>query len=144
MFKKIKLSQFIGRQLSRLKMGQVYYVMGMYSITAVGILKVAFPQISIWTFILFIPFMFVGAFLIGFIADRSNVTTMDYQKTIEMTNRYLTILDFKNNDFRILQMETMFEWIKSLKENKPLDKNILNEKYKEFLNKWSPKKENEK
>ncbi len=64
---------------------------------------------------------------------------MDHQKTIEMTYRYLTIQDFKNNDFRMMMMEVFFEWIKSIKENKDLDESLLKEKYKAFLDKWSPK-----
>lgn len=140
--KKIKISQFIGRQLSRLKIGQGYYAMGMYSISAIGILKIAFPQISIWLFLWFlVPIMFVGAFVLGYAMDKSNVTTMDYHKSIEMTQRYLTKLDFKNNDFRMLQMEVMFEWMKSIQENKPLDLNILKEKYEEFIKKWNPPEE---
>lgn len=137
--KKIKISQFIGRQLSRLKIGQGYYAMGMYSISTVGILKIAFPQMSIWLFLwLLVPIMFVGAFVLGFFMDKSNVITMDYNKSIEMTQRYLTKLDFKNNEFQMLKMEVLFEWMTSIQEGKPLDLNILKEKYKEFLKNWNP------
>lgn len=142
MIKKRKIAPFVGRQLSRLKIGQGYYAMGMYSISAIGILKIAFPQISIWLFLWYlVPIMFVGAFGLGYIMDKSNVTTMDYHKSVEMTQRYLTKLDYKNNDFRMLQMEVMFEWMKSIQENKQLDPNILKEKYEEFQEKYNPPEE---
>ena len=61
---------------------------------------------------------------------------MDQMKTIEMTARYLNTVDYKNNDFRMLMMETWFEWMKSIQEKKPIDPDILKEKYKIFLKKW--------
>ena len=136
--KRIKLSQFIGRQLSRLKIGQTYYAMGMYSISTIGILKIAFPDISIWTFLYLVPLMFICAFFIGYIMDETDVITMDYNKSVEMTQRYLTVPDNKNNDFRMLQMETMVKCFKALQENKPIDQDIYEEKYDEFLKKWNP------
>lgn len=141
MHRKIKISRFVGRQLSRLKAGQTYYMIVVSTMTALGIINIAFPQIDTWILIILFPFILFGAFVIGYIMDKSNVTTMDYHKSIEMTQRYLTILDFKNNDFRMLQMEVLFEWMKSLKENNPLDLDILKEKYKEFLKKWNQPKE---
>ena len=137
MFKKIKISQFIGRQISRLKAGQSLYMIIISTFTALGILNIAFPEIDTWMMFTLFPLLFLGTFLIGYIMDKGNVTTMDYQKSIEMTQRYLTILDFKNNDFRMLQMEVLFEWMNSLKENKPLNLDILKEKYKVFLRKWN-------
>lgn len=139
--KRIKVSQFIGRQLSRLKAGQTYYMIGVSTMTALGIINLAFPRIDTWIIILLFPFLLFGAFIIGYIMDKSNVTTMDYHKSIEMTQRYLTILDHKNNDFRILQMEVLYDWFNSFQENKPVDPDILKEKYDEFLKKWNPPRE---
>lgn len=140
--KKIKISQFIGRQLSRLKIGQGYYVMGMSSISTIGILKIAFPQISIWSFVwLLVPIMFVGVFVLGYIMDKSNVITMDYHKSIEMTQRYLTKLDVKNNEFYIIQTRIMLNGFKAIHEGKPLDFDELEKEYKEYNEKWNPPKE---
>ena len=73
--------------------------------------------------------------------DKSNVVALDYRKTVEMSARYLNTSDFKNNDFRLLQMEITFEWLKSIQENKPLNFNVLKQKYKSFLKKWNPPKD---
>ena len=140
--KKIKISQFIGRQLSRLKIGQGYYAMGMSSIATIGILKIAFPQISIWSFLwILIPIMFGGTFALGYIMDKSNVITMDYNKSIEMTQRYLTKLDLKVIDFQTVQMKCFFEWFKAIQDNKPLDFEIFEKEYKKFLKRYSPPEE---
>jgi len=136
--KKNKISQFIGRQISRLKVGQTYYAMGMYSISAIGILKIAFPQISIWTLMFLVPLMFVGSFFIGYIMDLSNITSLDHRKSLEMSHRYLTTVDNKDNDFRMLELEVKREWLESHRKNETLDPDILKKKYNEFLKKWSP------
>ena len=133
--KKIKISQFIGKQLSRLKAGQTYYAIVVSTISALSLVSMAF-RVDILMLVFLFPAILFGAFLIGLFMDKSNVTTMDQMKTIEMTFRYLNIADFKNNDFRMLQMEIMFEWLNSINDKKPLDQNILKEKYKEFLKKW--------
>lgn len=142
--KKIKLSQIIGRQLSRLKAGQSYYMIVISTITTLGIVNLAFPEINLLILIFLFPFALFGAYLIGYFLDKSNVVTMDQQKTIEMTHRYLTTADYKNNEFRLLQMETMFEWFKALQENKPPNPDILKERYKEFLKKWNPPNRSDK
>lgn len=134
--KKIKTSQFIGKQLSRLKAGQAYYSIVVSTITALGILNLAFPNINIIFLIVIFPIILFCAFLIGLFMDKSNIITTDNIKTVEMTHRYLNIADFKNNDFRMLMMTTMFEWIKSIQDNKPININNLKEEYSKFLKKW--------
>lgn len=137
---KYKLSQFIGRQLSRLKAGQMYYSIVVSTISALSLVSLAFPFISILIFIFLFPIILFGAYCIGYLMDKSNIISMDIIKTVEMQNRYLNTADFKNNDFRMLQMETMFEYFKALQENKPPDSDVLKEKYKRFLKKWNPPK----
>ena len=144
MTKKLKIIEFIGRQLSRLKAGQTYYSMAMYSITAIGILKIAFPRISIWSFMFLIPIMFFSSIFIGYITDKTSITTVGFQKSIEMNHRFLNKADIKHNEFFILQMEVFFEWIKSIKENEPLDSNLLETKVKAYNDKWNYKKEKDK
>lgn len=136
--KKISLSQFIGRQLSRLRAGQTYYAIVVSTITALGIVNLAFPQIDTLMLILLFPAILFGAFIIGYFMDKSNVNTMEHRKTIEMTHRYLTIADFKNNEFRMIMMKAMFCWLKSIQENKSLDFSEIEENYKKFLKKWNP------
>lgn len=135
--KKFKLSKFIGKQLSRLKVGQSYYTIVMTTITALSLVNLAFPNINILILIILFPSILLGAFIIGYCMDKWNINTMDYQKSVEMSQRYLTTSDFKNNDFRMLQMEVMFEWLKLIQENKPLDFDVLKEKYRIFFKKWS-------
>ena len=139
--KKYKLSKFIGKQLSRLRVGQSYYVIVVSTITALGIINLAFPEINVLLLIILFPCIFFGTFFLGYIMDKSNIKALDYRKTTEMSARYLNASDLKNNDFRILQMEVMFEWLKSIQENKQLDFNILKEKYKRFFKEWSPPKD---
>jgi len=137
---KMKISPFIGRQLSRLKMGIIYFTIGMTTFTAIGVLKIALPEINFWLIVLGVILVFLGTFFLGYLMDITNVNTMDYQKTVEMSHRYLTVLDEKNNDFRMFQMKVMGEWIDAVQENRPVDKGMLDREYKKFLKKWSPPK----
>ena len=138
---KIKISQFIGRQLSRLKAGQSYFMMFMTMLIAVGVLKTALPKINFSWLIGLCFVALTGAFVLGLTMDKSSIITMDYYKSVEMTQRYLTVLDEKNNDFRMLQMKVMGEWIKALQENRPVNTDILDEEYKKFKKKYSPPEE---
>ena len=139
--KKIKISYFIGRQLSRLKFGQSYYSIVMSTLTALSLVSLAFPEVSIMFLIVIFPAILFGTFLIGLFLDKSNIISTDTIKTVEMTHRYLNVADFKNNDFRILMMKTMFEWMKSIQDNKPMNYDNLKEEYDKFLKKWNPPKE---
>lgn len=137
------MSYFIGRQLSRLKLGQAYYSIIVSSITALSLVSLAFPEISIILIITLFPCVLFCTFVIGYFMDKSNIVTTDSIKTVEMTHRYLNVADFKKNDFSILMMKTVFEWIKSIQDNKPMNFDILKEEYDKFLKKWNPPNENE-
>lgn len=141
---KTKIPYFIGRQLSRLKAGQSYYMIIMTTITALSLMDMAFPDINTIFLIVLFPCILFGAFLIGYFMDKANVVTMDQQKTIEMTHRYLNTSDFKFNDFRMLQMEVFGEWMNSIQQDKPLDLDVLKEKYSKFLKKWKSPELNKK
>ena len=132
-------SEFVGRQLSRLKMGLIYYTMIMGTFTALSVVKMAFPDLSTWVVFALSPLAFVGAFLVGYIMDKSNVITSDYQKTLDMQHRYMNITDRKNNDFRMVMMKGMESWFKSIQDGTPINSDVLDEKNKKFLEKWSPK-----
>jgi len=75
--KKIKISQFVGRQLSRLKMGLIYFTIGMSSFTTIGVLKMALPEINFWVIVLFVFGIFLGALLLGDIMAKININVMD-------------------------------------------------------------------
>lgn len=135
-----KLSYFIGKQLSRLKLGQTYYSIIMSTIAALSLVSLAFPDISIMLIIIIFPIIFIGAFFIGYFMDKSNIVSMDALKSVDMSHRYLNVADLKNNDFRFLMMKAMFEWMKGIQENKPINFDDLEKEYKKFLKKWNPPK----
>ena len=140
--KKMKIQQFIGRQLARLKAGQSLYSIIIQTITVLGIIKMALPGIDFWTLGLLFPIAILGALMIGFFMDKSDVITADHMKTIEMTHRYLNTADFKTNEFRMVQMRAFFEWMKAIQNNEPMDFDKLNKEYNKFIKKWNPPKEN--
>lgn len=135
---KTKLSQFIGRQLSRLKAGQTYYMIAVSTMTALGILNIAFPSIDFWIFIILFPIVLFGAYLMGYFLDKSNVLTMDQQKTIEMTHRYLNTADLKEYEFWFVIITAIFKWIESIQKEKPINFEELKNEYDKFFKKWSP------
>jgi len=138
--KKIKTQQFIGRQLARLKAGQSLYSIIMITITAISVFSFAF-QINIWIICILFPIALFGAFYIGYIMDKKNIVTADHIKTLEMYHRYLSVADIKVFEFGLLQIEAIFEWLKSMQEDKPLDDNILKRKWEEYFKRWSPQEE---
>ena len=142
--RKIKMSQLIGRQLSRLQLGQSYYILIMSTMSALSLISIAFPTINILILIITFPLILLGAFIVGYLLDKTNVTTMDKIKTIEMSARYLNTVDYKNNDFRILQMKSLFRWMKAIQENKPLDFDETEKDLKDFNKKWTPPEKNKK
>ena len=136
--KKIKISQFIGRQLSRLKLGQNYYMIIMSTVSTFSLVSFAFPGINILIIIIIFPLILVGTFFLGYLLDKSNVTTMDIIKTVEIQNRYLNTVDYKNNEFRMFQMKSLFRWMKDIQEKKPISFEETEKDLKEFNKKWSP------
>ena len=127
--KNSSISQFIGKQLSRLKAGQSYYMIIVSTITALGILDIAFEGISTWLFIILFPFVLFCAYLIGYFMDKSNVVTMDQQKTIEMAHRYLTKADYKMNEFRIVLIKVLFKWLESTQKGEPINYEEFDDEY---------------
>lgn len=140
--KKIKIARFVGRQLSRLKAGQSYYSMGMFSLIAIGTLKAAFPRIDTLFIIILVISMLLGAIFIGYFMDKKNIITYDYKKSVEMNHRFLNKMDEKNNEFRIIQTRIMLNGFKAIQEGKPLDFDELEKEYKEYNEKWNPPEKN--
>ncbi len=133
--KRVKSAQFIGKQLSRLKMGQSYYSIAVSTVSAISLISLAF-RISFWMLLIVFPFLLLGAFIIGYFLDIYNINTMDTLKSNEITHRFLTTSDIKTQEFQLLQTEIILEAIKAIQENKKLDPSDLLKKYDNYYRKW--------
>lgn len=133
--KRVKSAHFIGRQLSRLKMGQSYYSIAVSTVSAISLISLAF-KISFWMLIVFFPILLFGAFLIGYFMDIYNINTMDTLKANEIGNRYLTTSDLKSQEFQLLQTEIVLEALKAIQEERKLDPEDLLKKYDLYFRKW--------
>lgn len=133
--KRVKSAHFIGRQLSRLKLGQSYYSIVVSSVSAISLISLAF-QITIWMLILAFPILLLGTFIIGYFMDIYNINTMDTLKANEIGNRYLTTSDMKSQEFQLLQTEIVLEALKAIQEERQLDPKDLLKKYDLYFRKW--------
>ena len=136
-----KFTGFIGRQLARLKMGQNYYMIIISTITALGIVNIAFPEIDTWVIFALFPIALLSAFFVGYFMDKSNITATDHMKTLEMTSRYINTADLKSYEFWLVIMEVIFKWMTSIQDGNPLNRDEIRKEYIKFLKKWSPKVE---
>jgi hypothetical protein len=133
--KRVKSAHFIGRQLSRLKLGQSYYTIVVSSVSAISLISLAF-EITIWMLILAFPVLLLGTFIIGYFMDVYNINTMDKLKSNEVGNRYLTTSDMKGQEFQLLQTEIVLEALKAIQEERQLDPKDLLKKYDLYFRKW--------
>ena len=133
--KRVKSAHFIGRQLSRLKMGQSYYSIAVSSVSAISLISLAF-EISFWMLIVIFPILLLGTFVIGYFMDIYNINTMDKLKANEIGNRYLTTSDLKSQEFQLLQTEIVLEALKAIQEERKLDPKDLLKKYDLYFRKW--------
>jgi hypothetical protein len=133
--KKVKSAHFIGRQLSRLKLGQSYYAIVVSSVSAISLISLAF-EITFWMLILAFPILLLSTFVIGYFMDIYNINTMDKLKANEIGNRYLTTSDMKGQEFQLLQTEIVLEALKAIQEERQLDPKDLLKKYDLYFRKW--------
>ena len=133
--KRVKSAHFIGRQLSRLKLGQSYYSIAVSSVSAISLISLAF-EISFWMLIVIFPILLLGTFVIGYFMDIYNINTMDKLKANEIGNRYLTTSDMKSQEFQLLQTEIVLEALKAIQEKQQLDPKDLLKKYDLYFRKW--------
>ena len=133
--KRVKSAHFIGRQLSRLKLGQSYYSIVVSTVSAISLISLAF-EISFWMLLLTFPVLLLGTFVIGYFMDIYNINTMDKLKANEIGNRYLTTSDLKNQEFQLLQTEIVLEALKVIQEDRQLDPKDLLKKYDLYFRKW--------
>lgn len=138
--RQVKSAHFIGKQLSRIKMGQSYYSIAVSTVSAISLISLAF-QISFWMLIVAFPVLLFSTYIIGYFMDVYNINTMDKLKANEITHRYLTTSDVKNQEFQLLQTEIMLDAIKTFQEGEKLDPEELLRKYDLYFKKWkTPKK----
>lgn len=133
--KRVKSAHFIGRQLSRLKLGQSYYAIVVSSVSAISLISLAF-EITIWLLIFVFPILLLSTFVIGYFMDIYNINTMDKLKSNEIGNRYLTTSDIKGQEFQLLQTEIVLEALKAIQEERQLDPKDLLKKYDLYFRKW--------
>jgi len=133
--KRVKSAHFIGRQLSRLKLGQSYYSIVVSTVSAISLISLAF-EISFWMLLLTFPVLLLGTFVIGYFMDIYNINTMDKLKANEIGNRYLTTSDLKSQEFQLLQTEIVLEALKAIQEDRQLDPKDLLKKYDLYFRKW--------
>ena len=139
----MKISQFIGRQLSRMKMGMSYVILFTSTITAISVLNIAFPEIATWLIVMMFPVAIFGSVFLGYIIDKGNIAVIDTMKTLDMTARFVNKADLKSYEFWHVLMNVFFEWMTSIQEGKPLKKDEMNKEYLKFLKRWSPSPEEE-
>ncbi|MCK4383467.1 MAG: hypothetical protein KAW66_09265 [Candidatus Lokiarchaeota archaeon] len=133
--KRVKSAHFIGRQLSRLKLGQSYYSIVVSTVSAISLISLAF-EISFWMLLFTFPVLLFGTFVIGYFMDIYNINTMDKLKANEIGNRYLTTSDIKSQEFQLLQTEIVLEALKAIQEDRQLDPKDLLKKYDLYFRKW--------
>ncbi|MCF2140676.1 MAG: hypothetical protein K9W44_11535 [Candidatus Lokiarchaeota archaeon] len=128
---------FIGRQLSRFKLGMSYLTLGMSSITAVMTTKYAYDSISIWLILaVLVPIALIGTILLGYFLDKLDITTQDQRKSNEMTHRFLLTSDLKNQEFQLLQTKILLMALQNVKDKKDIDIERLMDEYQIYLDKW--------
>jgi len=139
-----RIAPFVGRQLSRFRMGQTYYAMILSTVNAVALVSLAFP-VEFWMLILLFPVLFILTFLLGYWMDKSNVTAEDSIKSQEMLFRYVNLADRKAQAFQLAIASVNIEAFKAAVEKRPFDTDAaLRAKYSAYLDEWgAPKSKKE-
>lgn len=131
-FQKIKSSRFLGKQLSRLKMGQSYYSILTSTVSAISLVSLAFQINFLWLILVF-PFLLLATYLIGYYLDIKNVNTIDRLKSNEMTHRFLNTSDIKNQEFQLMITEVL---LSAISKGESFDPESLREVYQDYKDKW--------
>ena len=138
MIERMKSSPFMGRQLSRLKLGQSYYAIIISTVNAISLVSLAF-SLSAWYMMLTFPLLLLGAFGIGLYLDKYNITSEDALKSNEMINRYLNTGDIKNQEFQLLQTTILLQALNARSREDEFDaEKQLEDAYQQYLKKWNP------
>ena len=130
-------STFIGRQLSRFKLGMSYLTLAMSSITAVMVTKEVYSTIEIELILaILLPIALVGTIFLGYFLDRLDISTQDQIKSNEMANRFLLTSDVKSQEFQLLQTQILLQALQALKDRQDIDIEKLMGSYQDYLAKW--------
>ena len=132
---KIFSSRFIGKQLSRLRMGQTYYAIAVSTISTISLIVIAF-EFEMWVLLVLFPILLFSAFLVGYYMDIKDVTTQDVLKTNEIGHRFLLTSDFKVQEFQLLLVKVIMKSFQDIKDNKNINFDYLTEEYEKYLKKW--------
>ena len=131
-FRRIKSPSFVGKQLSRLKMGQSYYTILTSTISAISLVSLAY-QIDILIAVIIFPILIILTYAIGYYLDIRDIKSIDSLKSIEMTQRFLNKGDLKNQEFLIMQTQILIE---AISKGKEFDPEVIWERYEEYKKKW--------
>ena len=138
MIDRMKSSPFLGRQLSRLKMGQSYYAIIMSTVNAISLVSLAFA-LSIWYLILAFPILLLMTFGIGFYLDKYDIKTEDALKSNEMINRFLNTGDIKTQEFQLLQTKIILKALSAWTRGEEFNADQkLKASYDQYWEKWKP------
>ncbi len=128
-------SQFLGRQLSRLRNAQTYYAIVVSSINAISLISLAF-HVEFWMLVILFPILIGVTLWLGFYMDTHNIIAQDSLKTADMANRYLNTGDVKAQEFQLLQTEILLDALQALQDKRPIDAAVLRQKYETYIKKW--------
>lgn len=131
-----KNSNFIGSQLSRFKLAMSYYAIIMSTISAVMLIKTAYPVFQIEIIILLLPLPVLLTLFIGYILDKKNISTMDTIKSNEMAHRFIMTSDKKAQEFQMIQTKMLLKALQCVKEGTDINLKELDETYLGYVDKW--------
>ncbi len=129
-------SNYIGKQISRFKLGMSYLTLAMTSLTALMMVKNVYPDIQLEWIILLVPFLILGTIMAGYFLDRWNISTQDQRKSNEMTHRFLLTSDMKSQQFALTQTRMLLLAMKNMKEGTEVDIDDIMTSYEDYLQKW--------
>lgn len=127
----MKGSNFIGKQISRFKIGLVYLTTITSTITAVSVFKIAL-NLPDWLLFALLPFFILMGFGLGYFFDKTDIITSDYRKSIEMSHRQLNTQDKKQQYFYLALFDFIIDSFLQAPEEL---KKELRKKYKEYQKK---------
>jgi hypothetical protein len=133
--KKWTRSQFLGRQLSRLRNAQTYYAIIVSTINAISLISLAF-HVEFWVLLALFPVLLGATLWVGLYMDTHGIIAQDSLKTAEMANRFLNTGDVKAQEFQLLQTEILLEALQALQDKRSIDATALRQKYETYLKKW--------
>ena len=140
-FEKILKSSFIGKQLTRFKLGMSYYTLLMSTISAAMLFKQTYGFVELEIIIAIIPFLILFTILIGYILDKSNINSQESLKANEMTHRFLLTSDLKGQAFQLMQTKALIKALEDMKNGKSLNLENIDSEYKKYMKQWmSPDK----